>query len=44
MTRAVENWIVRGLATAVAAIFVYPFYWMLVASFRSHSATPPEGF
>ena len=38
MRRGLETWLVRGLATAVALIFLYPFYWMLAASFRSQAA------
>lgn len=30
--------IVYGVSTAIALVFVYPFYWMLVASFRTQEA------
>ena len=38
MRRGAEAWLVRAVAAVVALIFLYPFYWMLVASFRSQAA------
>jgi ABC-type glycerol-3-phosphate transport system permease component len=34
--------LVYGLAVAVALVFLYPFYWMLMASFRSQAAILSE--
>lgn len=38
MKRRIEALVVNALAAAVAMAFVYPFWWMIVASFRSQEA------
>jgi multiple sugar transport system permease protein len=38
MKRLAGSCIVYSLASAVALVFVYPFYWMLMASFRTQAA------
>ncbi len=42
MRRRIVTCVVYGLASTVALVFLYPFYWMLMASFRSQAAILSE--